>query len=349
MKVGILIPTINRPEFIERTVAYYNSLNSPHPIYIGDASDPGIAAKTVETLERFRNVEVKYFNWEGLDATRTIVRLAEEVDKECQFCAFSGDDDYLVPSSLSQCANFLAENRDYRTAQGRAALVELENSGAYGNIKSVGPYWRENSLEQITGTERLEYFVKNYYVMQFSVHRADEFLEDSRPFNEIKDYSLGEIFHCILFAIRGKSKFLDCLYLIRGMHDGRWLIPVEKRAPCDFVNWIIRPHWSSDLEKCIDLLSLALQESEGMTLDHAKKIITKALVEKFSLENFQINRDMNFLSRIKSILPVEIKNALRSLHVLIMDETDMRLLKSKKSQFFKDFLPICNNLENKRT
>ena len=63
MKVAILIPTMNRPDFIERTVGYYNSLNSPHPIYIGDASDPGGAAQTAKILERFRNVEVKYFHF----------------------------------------------------------------------------------------------------------------------------------------------------------------------------------------------------------------------------------------------------------------------------------------------
>jgi hypothetical protein len=50
MKVAILITTMNRLEFIERAVGYYNSLGSPHTIYIGDASDPDTAAQTVSSL-----------------------------------------------------------------------------------------------------------------------------------------------------------------------------------------------------------------------------------------------------------------------------------------------------------
>ena len=61
MKVAILIPTMNRPDFIERTVAYYDSLNSPHPIYIGDASDLDRSVKTIKLLKRFKNIEVNYF------------------------------------------------------------------------------------------------------------------------------------------------------------------------------------------------------------------------------------------------------------------------------------------------
>lgn len=345
MKVAILIPTMNRPDFVERTVAYYNSLSSPHPIFIGDASSPVIAAQTAKMLEQFRDVEVRCFHWEGLDSTRTIVRLGEIASNECQFCSFTGDDDYFVPSSLAQCAKFLAENKGYRTAQGRAAVFELDKSGPYGKINSIGSYWDENSLEQNTGVERVEYFANNYYVMQFSVHRSDEFLSDCRPFKEIKDYSLGEIMHCMLFAIRGKSKFLDCLYLIRSVHDGRLDIPEDIRTPSNFVSWVMRPHWSSDLEKCLDFLSLALQESGGMSLVQARKIITKILVDKFSLSSLQTNENMGFLARIKSVLPMEMKNALRPLHDLTMKANDMRLLRSKRSCFHADFLPVCSSLK----
>ena len=337
MKVAILIPTMNRPDFIERTVGYYNSLNSPHPIYIGDASDPVVAAQTAKILERFRNVEVKYFHWQGLDAPRTVVGLAERVNDECQFCSISGDDDYFVPSSLTQCAKFLAENKDYRTVQGRAAAVELDRPGAYGEIKGLSQYWTENSLEQETSLGRVESIVKKYFVLQFSVHRTDEFIEDCRHYKEIKDYSLGELFHCILFAIRGKSKFLDCLFLIRSLHAGRFDVPEDIRSPDNFFNWSMRPHWSSDIKKCLDFLSLALHESGGMSLDQAKQIITKALVEKFQNKR-------GYLSRIKSILPVELTNPLRPLHNLTLKTNDMRLLRSKRSRFYEEFLHVSNSL-----
>ena len=38
-KVAILIPTINRSEFLIRQLRYYVSVNSPQAVYISDASE----------------------------------------------------------------------------------------------------------------------------------------------------------------------------------------------------------------------------------------------------------------------------------------------------------------------
>ena len=75
MKVAILIPTLNRPSFIQRTVMYYDSLKSPHPIYIGDASNTEISENTLSFLKQIKNVEVKYFHWEGLTGEKTTNKL----------------------------------------------------------------------------------------------------------------------------------------------------------------------------------------------------------------------------------------------------------------------------------
>ena len=67
MKVAILIPTLNRPAFIQRTISYYNSLKSQHPIYIGDASNIKLSKKIILFLKNINNVQVKYFHWENLN------------------------------------------------------------------------------------------------------------------------------------------------------------------------------------------------------------------------------------------------------------------------------------------
>ena len=100
MKVALLIPTINRLSFIQRTVLYYNALQSPHPIYIGDASNTEISENTLSFLKKVKNVEVKYFHWEGLSGAKTITKLAEEASAECEYCAYQGDDDYFITSFL---------------------------------------------------------------------------------------------------------------------------------------------------------------------------------------------------------------------------------------------------------
>ncbi len=218
MKVAILIPTLNRPSFIQRTVLYYDSLKSPHPIYIGDASNTEISENTLSFLKKVKNVEVKYFHWEGLNASQTHFQLIKEITAECEYCVYQGDDDYFIPSSLTKCAKFLFENPDYRTAQGRAALVVMKGSEPLGNINWIEEYWGENSLEKSSKMKRLFSFNKNYFVLEFSVHRVSEYITDSRDFRSIIDKICCETLHCFTTAINGKSKFIDCLYLIRARH-----------------------------------------------------------------------------------------------------------------------------------
>ena len=71
LKVATLIPVMSRLEFVERSVAYYDSLNSPHPVYIGGASDLGRSSLTINPLKRFKNVEENYFKQEGLNGNLT--------------------------------------------------------------------------------------------------------------------------------------------------------------------------------------------------------------------------------------------------------------------------------------
>jgi hypothetical protein len=75
MKVAILIPAINRPCFVERTVTYYDSLSSPHPIYIVDSSDLAGSSQTINELKRFKNAEVKNLSfWRATPADRCRMR-----------------------------------------------------------------------------------------------------------------------------------------------------------------------------------------------------------------------------------------------------------------------------------
>jgi glycosyltransferase domain-containing protein len=341
MKVAILIPTKNRPDFIERTIAYYDSLKSAHPIYIGDASGPEIAARITAFIKRFNNVEVRYFHWEDVGPNQTTVKLAEEALGEFDYCAFHGDDDYFIPSSLSQCAEFLAKNPNYRTAQGRAAVFSLDRPGPFGEIRGLSDYWGVNALEQETSVERLVSFDKKYFVTQFSTHRTEEFMQDSQHYLEIKDDLIGELLHCFTFAIKGKSKFLDCLYLIRNTHEGIF-------HP-GFWDWIIKKNWSSDYCKTLNALALALQESSDFSLSNAKEVVSKVLKERIKKGAMLKGGayKINLFAKFKEYFPVLLKKEIREF--IINDASDMRLLRSKKSLFYDDFLPVVNSLAKKES
>jgi hypothetical protein len=164
--------------------------------------------------------------------------------------------------------------------------------------------------------------------VQFSTDRTEEFLSDSKFLLKVENQLLGELLHCFTFAIKGKSKFVDCLYLIRNVHEGR--------QPSSFTEWVLRSDWSSDIENSINGISLALHETSDLSLEQSRKTIIeiyKNIVNMSIVKYCQKKESVPFLAGVKRLLPVGLKKLLRQLSTLVMDERDMRLLQSKGHVF----------------
>ncbi|SVE29499.1 uncharacterized protein METZ01_LOCUS482353, partial [marine metagenome] len=187
-----MIPTKHRIDFVIRAIKYYVSINSTHPIFIGDASSKSSEELVLKAVQD--KIDVYYFHWEKLNDRKTMVKLAEKAHSTSisNYCAFHGDDDFFIPGSLSKCAEFLDDNPEYATSQGRAFSLELNADGPYGELRDIGIYWNENDLKGDTALERLEEISVNYWVPIFSVHRIKEFIDDmSNGVDTIIDRNFG--------------------------------------------------------------------------------------------------------------------------------------------------------------
>ena len=294
-KVAILIPTINREEFLIRTIEYYASINSPHPIYIGDAS---IKSHEEEVLIAAKNsVKVYYFHWEGEGDRRTLQRLAEEANKinNTQFCAYHGDDDFFVPQSLSTCAEFLQENPSYATAQGRAITIRLKSDGPYGDLADLCIYWNKKELNAETSLERLKEISLNYFTLMFSVHRIIELIEDySNGIETVKDRALGEYINTLSIAIRGKSKFIDCLYMARGIHSNNFANLKDRTK----FQWITEKGWHQSYSALVESLSLVLSKNDNLELNDSESEVRKSIQRLINTDN-DFNSSITLFLKLK--------------------------------------------------
>ena len=113
--LGIIVPTMNRPDFVIRQLNYYASLNSPHTLYYSDASASENSKKIREEIDKLKNkLNIVYLVSPAGNSIRSVIQLLSSVRQK--YVAFLGDDDYWVPDALSQCAEFLEKNPDYETA-----------------------------------------------------------------------------------------------------------------------------------------------------------------------------------------------------------------------------------------
>ena len=338
-KVAILVPTKGRPEFIKRMLTYYESLESSHPIYIGDASSATTSAEMLGVIEKLK-ITVKYFHWEGVGPNQTIYKLAQNaLADNVKYCAFHGDDDFFVPASLNLTAEFLHANTNYKNCQGRGALFTLEQPGPKGRLASIDDYWGVNELESGSALERLKYFDDHYYVLQFSTHRTAEFVEVSEDYAALKNDSVGELLHCYSFALSGRSKFLDCLYLFRQSHAAAQHPPMW--------DWLLKPEWGTDIQKMIQFLSARLANIDHLPYpqaeDEIKKTLKKILQNSAQKQNKikSMSAWNNLVLQLRAKVPKWAKTGIRQVR---SSPKDLRIISSKKSLWYTDFIPVLNSL-----
>lgn len=294
MPVAVVIPTLGRPQFVLRQLRYYERHGAGIAAYVGDASAPAEAERLAAGIRALRDLKCRHLRAEGLDERTMTVRLLREVSEP--YCALSGDDDFLVPASLETCARFLATNADYRTAQGHGIVFSVAGGAESGALESVGDYWGRPAAEAPSAAARLAAHAAAYWVSLFSVHRTPQYLEDWTPFAAIPDRQFGEIGPSLLSVARGKSKFIDCLYVARQAHAARTRVPKGKA-------WQDEPHWQQSHDVVSSVIANAIAEIDKAPRDQAVAAFKEA---------FELYRSRAFAPEPKDSLRAAVSKSLRA-------------------------------------
>ena len=340
MTVAILIPTIDRPYYVLRQLEFYHKCNCKHLIYIGDSSSDKNHLKLKRGLVKFKDsLEFSLFHWPEKNDRQTIKALADQVSEE--YCAFIGDDDFFIPSSITKCANFLSKNPDYSTAQGRACIFRLDEEDLYGEISQLHIYWDENKkAEEEELTHRLKNFSKNYWVTQFSIHRTDEFIASCKNYHYVPDRSVAEYLHCFSFIATGKSKFLDCLYLIRQDHPQRGK---SSNSPTTSASeMFLSNDWIQSSKIFIDTISNFIIQNGNATKGEAQQLAEKYF-ETVSSRSKDNNRSLLILKYLKLFIKkIPVLEAIARFFIKDQSKIIQEFIKSpnveRHYRFFESFI-----------
>jgi glycosyltransferase domain-containing protein len=223
-KVSVIIPTLNRADFLLRTLRFYADAKFTGKILVGDASGAEQVARVREFL-RTAPLDVTYFDSPGLNDRSTLMQLAGMV--QTPYAVFHGDDDVLLPHALADCAQLLDAQRDLVSAHGRAWLFTVAANGAHGKVALGGAY-RLSTPTAKTPQARLEQLLERYAVTLFSVHRTSVWRAMWREVDSIADRAFGaEILPCARSAVHGRCASLDVAYLLRQVHPARYALPAQ--------------------------------------------------------------------------------------------------------------------------
>ena len=268
-KVGIIVPTMNRPDFVIRLLNYYASLNCRYTVYIGDSSNQENSAIIQSEVKKLRDkLKIDYQIFHDGDGVKCIIKLLSTVKEK--YVTLIGDDDYNVPDTIYACAEFLENNPDYETAIGKQVTIRVEGNQAYGKLTGIHDYQRY-SIEDETASERLfSHLGKHLNTIVAAVLPTRHMLKYFQDSDDIKDLIFrGEIIPCSLMAIAGKSKVLDKLGIVRQIHIGN----IKND---DVFDEITNQNWPESYALAKKILVAALTEKDKISQLKAEEAVKEA-------------------------------------------------------------------------
>lgn len=337
--VAVVTLTKDRLDFVTRLLNFYESAGVVISLYIGDSSSLAIQENLLRQIKKIKSIHVHHVNCLGLNDRQSFWKVLNQVSQK--YVAFHGDDDFLIPSTIISFAEYLSQNQDCRTVQGRALAFSTRGDGAFGEIDYCDDYWGKPEIQENQCSERLKAFSQSYFVNLFSVHRTDQLIDDFRLFAEIKDRSFSEIGACFLTALRGKSKFLDALYLIRQVHKQRHTMNTR-------VDWLITKGWFPSYRLLRAVLMSELRRSpENMKCADCRELLGESLdayIQKAI--SGPPKRRFSLVEILKSSFGAQLKSELKWIRNLISPNRDLTYtrLKCANSKYNREFMLVLRNV-----
>ena len=350
-RVAIIISTMNRPDFLIRTLNYYAKLKSPHPVYLGDSGNPENAEKITSTVDKLRDRLEIHYNWypPGLEPTGKILAIVKE-----KYAILNGDDDYEIPSTLTKGAEFLENNPDYTAAGGNAVSFRLKTSGPYGESARLADY-PNHSLEAETASQRLIDFLKICFPITFTSINRVEHLKKIWVIPIPVGNTWGELLQICHCAVSGKVKLIDGLGVVRQIHDKQW----RQRS---MVDWLIAEEFHDFYTIFQDHLSRRVMEIDNINQEQANKAVKDAFWEYLQVYMAREKRGLGGesgpaanLPTLKSLrtkigvsLPI-LKTIYREyIRPIISDKKQMHYeVLNPRSSYYKDFQHVMDSFTGK--
>ena len=258
--ISLLIPTIDRPDFIKRYLLFLELQEFHGQVLIGDSSTPDLFEETSDFIKKNNfSFDVRHESYPNKMHFEVIQDLLEYIQYE--FCMYICDDDFLLNSTLIKCVEFLNKNPDYTSVGGKALMLDLNDSW---EILSIGDY-SLNSLEENYPLERFRAIANNYEVIAYSLSRTKDFIKRWPKSNNFFEKGIViEVHPCFSAAVQGKIKILEDLFVISTIHERRILLP-------NFKEKLEGKFWESSVDYSINELTRIIKNYEKISEEDIRK------------------------------------------------------------------------------
>ncbi|CBS91655.1 glycosyltransferase family 2 protein [Azospirillum lipoferum] len=210
--VTIIIPTMNRPDYIQRALSYYKDSGFDGCIIIGDSSKDEFAERIRGLVKYFENgnFRLRIFHYSHTVPLTGVWRaLIAAVDTK--YITYAGDDDLQIPSGMHAAVAFLEENPTYVAARCAMVEVSIGQEAPFGEIIEVSQkYLPDYDIDG--AVHRFSTYAQMAISVQYGIYRTEAWRISYGIVPEPYLPYFGEEFiPCSISVVLGKIKSLPQL------------------------------------------------------------------------------------------------------------------------------------------
>lgn len=332
--IDLIIPTYNRPKFLERILEYYNYYKVNFNIIIVDSSGRSKKRQNKKVVSLYPNLNILYID-KFPQNLPSHIKYAKMLNyAKSKYVCFCPDDDFIVPNGINEAVKFLEKNPDYSAAHGSYISFYVYS----GPFNSKEFWWKfiyaYKSIISSNPRKRFISHLTDYYQVLWAVRRTDivrvcykEFLK-----SKVDPYLFGELLPDMLTLIYGKMKRLSTFYSARQAFStsyGYWPSLFDSIKAGTYQNEYLK------FKNCLakNLAKFGFTKNKSLSvIDLSMNTYLKTTMQEHL---------MGRVNLLLKFFPSFLRTAIRLLHAkyLFSKKVDDRigLINNLSSKYFKDF------------
>lgn len=342
-QITILTPTMNRSEFVLRSLQYYAKLGFTGTFMIGDSSNELERSKIERYINEYKHqLRVIYLYFPTDRYKNDAMCMREMIGRaDTPYLVYAGDDDLLIPKTLAKCAQFLEQNADYSAAHGIFVSFVLLQDGAFGDFSETR-YAPNHIITADSARIRWQGYTRHALSTQYYVHRKETWQLMYRDLPDVPLRYLGpEFLPCSMSAIAGKIAEIDELSVLFQINRNR---PFGWTTHSIYSLWL-EDGWTPALRGLRNAICKEFVERDRITLEEAQSFFDREmwrhliimLQAHYDIREYEpINIFNSLKRRFKGV--VRLWNVGRQLRSKQYRNCALSYLKNSQHPFHQDFM-----------
>lgn len=267
----VVIPTKNHPGFLSRLLAYFQGQNFEWPLVIADSSDTEHAPEIRRAIDSVGSrLKLEHRSYKSdvrvIDKLKDVLWLVDT-----PYTALGADDDFFIPAGLNRAARFLESDPEFIAAHGEAVAFRVKSDDSYGPVEAACKY-RQRTIDDTTGSERLRNHFERYSTTWYSVQRTERLRDiiGKTAALMLEPAHFTELLASGLAVIQGRVKKLQ------GLNMARQAYPNQREYTPGIFEWVTDLGWATQYVQFRDCLSEELARQDGTSIDDAREVVKEA-------------------------------------------------------------------------